>query len=150
MNRKALLIALLTILTCKISLAQNSPEDIVSKFFDLYKTGSDTALNYIFSTNKYFKENQGGVDDLKRKLNKVLAVDGQNWGYDLLWKKKAGDNFILLTFLVRHDRDPITFRLVFYKPHGTWVLQHFTFSTKMDEELEEASKVSLVKDASDK
>ena len=46
----------------------------------------------------------------------------------------------MLTFLVRHDRDPLTFRIVFYKPHVAWQVQNFKFDNKMDDELEEASK----------
>ena len=152
MRTKALLLSLLlSLLACKISFAQNSPDDIVNKFFDLYKKdGSDKAIDYIFATNKYAQDSQEAIDQLKSNLKKTLTIDGPFWGYELLTKKRAGENFIMLTFLVRHDRDPLTFRIVFYKPHETWQVQNFKFDNKMDDELEEASKGYRFKENSDK
>ena len=46
----------------------------------------------------------------------------------------------MLTFLVKHEKDAIIFRLVFYKPLDVWEIQNFKFTTKIDEELEEASR----------
>lgn len=126
----------------KTSFAQNTPEDITKKFFDLYKKATaDEALDYIFATNKYSVNNKDGLDDLKRKLNKTRSLEGDYHGYDLLYKKAAGENYVVLTILVRHDRDPLTFRLLFYKPADKWMLQHFKYDNKMDEELDEASKL---------
>jgi hypothetical protein len=148
MSSKVLLLSLvLFILTYQISVAQNSPEEMVNKFFDLYKkNGSDKAIDYLFATNKYAKDNQEAIDQLKSNLKNILAVDGPFWGYDLLLKKMAGENFVMLTLLVKHDRDPLTFRIVFYKPHNEWQVQNFKFDNKMDDELEEASKGYRIKD----
>lgn len=126
----------------KASFAQNTPEGITKSFFDLYKKGTiDEAIDYIFGTNKYAENNREGIDDLKRKLKKTISIEGEYNGYDLLYKKTAGDNLVVLTLLVRHERDPLTFRLLFYKPADKWMLQNFKYNNKMDEELEEASKV---------
>jgi hypothetical protein len=142
MRTKTFLLALLfSILACNISFAQNSPEDIVNKFFDLYKKDSiDKAIDYIFATNKYSGNSQDAIDQLKISLKKTIEVDGPFWGHELITQKMAGERFIMLTFLVRHDRDPLTFRIVFYKPNDKWQVQNFKFDNKMDDELEEASK----------
>lgn len=152
MRQKALVIPLVfCVLTCKISFAQNSPDDIVNHFFETYKKdGSDKALDYIFGTNKYARNSQDAIDQLKTNLRQTLAVDGPFWGYELLSKKTAGENFIMLTFLVKYDRDPLTFRIVFYKPHDIWQVQNFKFDNKMDDELEEASKGYRFKENSNK
>ena len=140
MIRKILFSLLLSSLTY-ISFAQNSPEDIINKFFDLYKKdGSDKALDYIFSTNKYAGDSQEAIKTLKENLHKTATIDGAFWGYDLLSRKSAGQNFVMFTFLVIHDRDPLTFRILFYKPFDKWQVQNFKFDDKMDDELEEASK----------
>ena len=136
---------------CKISFSQNSPEDIANKFFALYKKeGSDKAVDYIFSTNKYAQNSQAAIDQLKDNLKQTLAIDGPFWGFELLSRKTAGDNFTMLTFLVKHDRDPLTFRMVFYRPHDVWQVQNFKFDNKMDEELEEASKANRFKENSNR
>mgnify|MGYP001206608951 CR=1 FL=1 len=141
MRIKTLLLSLLSWLFCSISYAQSTPNDIVNKFFELYKKeGSDKAIDYIFATNKYAKESIEAIGQLKDNLKKTLTIEGVFWGYELLTTKRAGQNFIMLTFLVKHERDPLTFRIVFYKPNDKWQVQNFKFDNKMDEELEEASK----------
>jgi hypothetical protein len=140
-QKQAILSLLLALLSYFNSSAQNSADDMAAKFFDIYKTyGSDKAIDYIYSTNKYSSENLEGVDEVKGSLRKALTLYGNYWGYDLITKKMAGENFVMMTFLVKYDRVPITFRLLFYKPHDKWQVQNFKFDNKMDDELEEASK----------
>ena len=139
--RKQIFLLFPLLLMFVFSFAQTSPDDIVTKFFDLYKKeGSDKAVDYIFATNKYAQNSQAAIDQLKSNLKQTIAIDGPFWGYELLSKKTAGNNFTMLTFLVKHDRDPLTFRMVFYRPHDVWQVQNFKFDNKMDDELEEASK----------
>jgi len=148
MRRKILLSFLLSSLTC-VSFAQNSPEEIINKFFDLYKKeGSDKALDYIFSTNQYGGDSQDAINNLKENLRKTISFDGPFRGYELLSRRSAGQSLILLTFLVKHDRDPLTFRIVLYKPIDNWQVQNFKFDNKMDDELEEASKGYKLKENS--
>ena len=61
-------------------------------------------------------------------------------GYEVLSNKTAGKSLILLTILVKHDKDALTFRILFYKPNDKWQVQTFKFDNKISEELEEASK----------
>ena len=148
MRPKILLCFLLSALAYS-SFAQNSPEEIINKFFDLYKkAGSDEALDYIFSTNKYSGDSQEAINNLKENLRKTVSFHGSFRGYELLSRKSAGQSFVMLTFLVKHDRDPLTFRIVLYKPIDKWQVQNFKFDNKMDDELEEASKGYRLKENS--
>jgi len=125
------------------ALAQSTPDEIANKFFQLYQSkGSDDAVEYIFSTNKYAANSQDAIDELKRNLKRASMSYGKFWGYELIVKKPAGRDFLMMTFLVKHDRDPLTFRILFYKPNEIWQVQNFKFDNKMDEELEEASKAT--------
>jgi hypothetical protein len=122
-------------------LAQQSPDDMVKKFFDLYKSqGSDLALRNIFLTNNFFMENQDESDNLIAQIRKTAKADGEYRGFDILTKKYAGPNLVIFVLLVRHDRSPMTFRMTFYRPTDKWQIQVFNFDTKMTDELEEASK----------
>ena len=137
---------LFSVLNCKISFAQNTPEGIVTEFFDLYKNkGGDKAIEYIFSTNPYAASSKEAIMQLEQNLKTAMENNGKFWGYDLLTTRKAGENLVMLTYLVKHDRDPITFRILFYKPNDKWQLQKFKFDDKMDDELEEASKAYRLK-----
>ena len=133
---------LLTLFAGKASFAQITPEDITKKFFELYKKGNvDEAFDYICATNKSWENNREGIDELIRKLKKTISLEGEYHGYDLLYKKAAGENYVLLTILVRHESEPLTFRILFYKPADKWKLKNFKYDNKMDEELQEASKL---------
>ena len=127
-------------------LAQSSPEDIVDKFFDFYKHDStDKALDYIFSTNKFASEAQEPITNLKEKLSKAFSLEGIFRGYELVSEKKVGQSYALMVFLVKHDRAPLTFRILFYKPAEKWQVQNFNFDNNMDDELVESSKTFLIK-----
>jgi hypothetical protein len=139
--KRIILMLSLTSLSCQVTKAQSSPPEIVVKFFEVYKKeGSDKAIDYIFSTNKYAAENKSAIEELKTKLKTISTIDGLYCGYDILSIKSAGENYKMFTILTRHERDPITFRIIFYCPQDKWQVQNFKFDNKMDEELEEASK----------
>lgn len=102
---------------------------------------SDKALDYIFSTNKYAKESEKSINELKRNLSNAINAYGPFIDFELLSKKTAGNSLVLYTFIARHDRTPLTFRIFLYKPKDYWQLQNITFDNKIDEELDEASKL---------
>jgi hypothetical protein len=128
--------------------AQSTPDQMVARFFDIYKTegGSDSAVSYLFATNKYTLKLGPQLDTLKAKLRQYIDVFGQFHGYDLLTKKSAGPNYILFVYLVRHDREPLTFRMLFYKAADKWKIQTFNFNDNMDDELQDASKAASFKE----
>lgn len=146
MTLKSTLLTLLLLLVFKFSFTQ-IPQDISNKFFSIYKQGdSDKALDYLFSNSPYAKDIQEGIDDVKRKLKRHVDQIGEYRGYDLLTKRTAGPNLILFTFLVRHDREPMTFQMLYYRPNDKWQMQNLKYSNSTDEELEEASKAYRLKE----
>lgn len=139
--RKFLLFIIAFIFTVTAS-SQTTPRDISAKFFEVYKQdGSDKALDYLFSNTNYATEISEGIEDIKRQLKKSVGLIGKYYGVDLLTTKTAGPNLTMLTFLVRHDREPLVFYLMFYKPNNKWQMQNFKYGNSIDNELEEASKV---------
>jgi hypothetical protein len=139
-------IAKISFLACflflmKATSAQQSPEEIVKIFFEKYKVGNtDSALDYLFGTNKFFLEAKEQTDNLKLKLKQSYASRGSYFGNELLGKKTAGSSVVMFTYVVKHDREPLLFRFTFYKPQNTWTIYTFKFNSTIDEELEEASK----------
>jgi hypothetical protein len=127
--------------------AQQSPEDISRIFFEKYKTGqSDSALDYLFNTNKFSSESRAQTENLKLSLKQVFSLNGNYFGNELLSKKTAGSCVVMLTFLVKQEKEPLLFRLSFYKLSNTWEISDFKFTSKIDEELEEASRVYRLKE----
>ena len=127
--------------------SQVSPQEMTRRFFDVYKQGdTDKAIDYLFSNSPYVKDIQEGLEDIKRKLKKSIGQAGQYYGADLLISRTAGSNLIMFTYLVRHDREPFVFNIMFYKPNGKWQMQNFKYGNSIDDELEEASKAYRMKE----
>lgn len=123
--------------------AQNTPAGIVEKFFSYYKVDSvEKGLDYLFSTNPYFAASDQAVASVKTALENSQLVLGSCINYELLEKDSAGPDVVLLKFIVKHAREPLIFRFLFYRPLDMWQLQNFTFDEKIDEELENTSKTA--------
>lgn len=145
MKRMLILFSLMTI--GNIAFGQSTPQDISTRFFVLYKTGdSDKAIDYLFSSSPFKSDITEAIEEVKRKLKKAATQIGPFHGADLLATKTAGANIVMLTYIVRHDREPLLFNIMFYKPNDKWQMQNFKFGSAIDDELEEASKAYRIKE----
>lgn len=128
-------------------LSQTTPQEMTNNFFEVYKQGdTDKALDYLFSNTIYAKDISEGIEDVKRQLKKTAGQIGKFYGADLLTTKTAGANVVMLTYLVRHDREPLVFNIMFYKPNNKWQMLNFKYGNSIDDELEEASKAYRLKE----
>jgi hypothetical protein len=143
---KRLFLTLICASCLTIVRAQTTPNEIVEKFFGMYSKEPLTAVDYIFSTNKWVANKEEGVRDLKNKLKITIEGLGEYCGYEVLAEKTAGANVKLMTFLVKYDRQPLRLTLLFYKPRDKWQLNHFSYGEGLSEELEEASKLYRLKE----
>ncbi|MGV3656735.1 MAG: hypothetical protein ACO1NX_02230 [Chitinophagaceae bacterium] len=129
------------------SYSQTTPQEISNSFFAIYKLGdTDKALDFLFSNTPYAGDIAEGIDDVKRQLKKQTGQMGKYYGADLLTSKTAGANLIMLTYLVRYDKQPLVFNIMYYKPNNKWHMQNFQYRSSIDEELEEASKAYRMKE----
>jgi hypothetical protein len=145
MKHVLILFSLITI--GNIVFGQSTPQDISTRFFVLYKTGdSDKAIDYLFSSSPYKADITEAIEEVKRKLKKAVIQVGPFYNADLLATKTAGANIIMLTYIVRHEREPFVFNIMFYKPNDKWQMQNFKFGNAIDDELEEASKAYRIKE----
>lgn len=130
-------------ITCS---AQDDPQKIIDKFFDFYKNKTpNEAVDYIFSTNKWISESKDKVENVKLTLNGTLKLLGKYAGHNLITKKSIEDHLALYTYMVRYDRQPLRFSLLFYKASTEWKLLNFSYDDSLDEELQEASKAYRLK-----
>ncbi len=117
-----------------------TPEQIVEVFFNQYDSeGIDSALEYIFSTNKWIAGNKEGLNNLKSPLKDLVSQVGEYRGKELIAKKSIGENYILWSYMIKYDRQPVRFQFIFYKPSDKWQLQDFRYDDDLDTELIEAA-----------
>ncbi len=119
-----------------------SAASVIDNFFKKYKSaGADSAIDYLFATNKYFS-NPAGTAQLKAKLDSAKQAMGDYIGHELIVEKTASPSLVLYSYLVKNEIQPIRFTFVFYRPHSDWVFYRFLFDDQMDQELEDGAKIS--------
>lgn len=123
-------------------LAQSTPDELIASFFQLYEEkGSDEAIDFIFSTNKWMARNQDGITKLKTQLRSLIDIVGTYYGHDEITRTSIGENYVLSSYMVRYDRQPVRFTFLLYKPDQTWQIQNFQYDDEMGDELREAAKM---------
>lgn len=129
-----ILLQLPLLLSSRLS-AQTTPEEITTHFFELYQSqGSDAAVDYVFSTNKWLNNEKTAVETIKAQLKKGIAIVGQYYGYDLIEKKSVTENFVMMSYLLRYDRQPLRFVFILYRPSKTWQIQTMKFDDRLDDD----------------
>jgi len=125
---------------------QTTTKEITDKFFSTYAKEPIKAVEYAFSTNKWFDRQQDGVANLKSKLKNLIDLCGDYYGYELLSEKTAGQSIKMVTYIVKYDREPIRFTFFMYKSKDTWRVNNFSYDEDIDKDLEEATKAYRLKE----
>ncbi len=128
------------------SFAQTTTTEITDKFFSLYAKDPIKAVDYAFSTNKWFDRQQDGVANLKNKLKNTIDLCGEYYGYEMLSESTAGPSVKMITYIVKYDREPIRFTFFMYKAKDTWRVNNFSYDENIDSDLEEATKAYRLKE----
>jgi len=144
-NLKSILVIPLLFFTY-LGNAQTSPKEMADIFFKDYKNnGASIALDNLYSTNKWMDRATDAIANLKSQLE-GLNEDyvGKYYGYELIVEKHLAESYVLLSYLVKYDRQPIRFTFQFYKPKDMWVIYSFKFDGNIDDEIEEAGKLNYL------
>jgi hypothetical protein len=128
--------------------AQSSPKELSEKFFKTYeKKGSSEALDELYSTSPWIDKAQDAVLNLKNQIAGLNeSYVGKYYGYELITEKKITSSFVLRSYLVKFDRQPIRYTFKFYKPNDTWIIYSFQYDGNLSTELEESAKLYLIID----
>lgn len=136
-----LLISLL-LLCSAATFGQSSPEEITKNFFNDYNKNSNKAIDDLYATNPWSIRIKDGIENMKKEINSY-TVDyvGKYYGHELITKKQLSESFVLYSYLVKYDRQPMRFIFTFYKPNTKWTLYSFKVDSNLDTEIEEAAKL---------
>jgi len=118
-------------------------QKIIDTFFKKYESSPSDAIDYIFSTNKSFMPQQ--ITELKDKLASTALTVGAFNGYEQITTKNTSPSLTLFSYLAKHDKQPLRFTFIFYKPKEEWILYKFKFDDSIDAELEESGRIYFIK-----
>ncbi|HIE16562.1 MAG TPA: hypothetical protein EYP69_06535 [Bacteroidales bacterium] len=111
---------------------QTGCDSIPEKFFRIFhQKGSDAAIDYIYSTNRFMKANIQANIKVKTELKKIVSLLGKYNGHELMEKKIVSNSYVQLYYLAKFDRQPLKFIFVLYKPVDVWQLQKLKFDDKV-------------------
>jgi hypothetical protein len=114
---------------------------LLDGFFKKYKTSPDSAIDYIFGTNKLFANNPQ-INLLKQKIDSLQLSLGKYVGHELISQRSATNSLVIYSYLVKHEDQPVRFIFMFYKAKNDWALYRFNYDDGMDTELLEAVKIN--------
>lgn len=139
---KKLFVVFFTLSCTLMTSAQTSPEKLIIDFFKEYPKNPGKSLESLYATNTWASRNQDAIEQLKGEVNK-LTVDyvGKYYGYELITKKQFSESFIVYSYMIKYDRQPLRFLFKFYKANETWSLFSFSMDANLDVEIEEATKL---------
>ena len=145
---KRVLSILILLASANLAVAQKSETEILDQFFELYRTNSVEAINYLYSTNSWVSGDGDAVQNLKSQLKQFEELVGDYQGEEFIYKGGIGESFSTYIYLVKYDRQPIRFTFEFYRPKEKWILYSFKFDDNFDEDFEEAIKSEYLKSKS--
>lgn len=146
--KKGILLIVLSLLISTLKAqtdSLNTPEKLCEHFFMLFEIETDNAVDFIFSTNKWFNAaSMPQLNEIKGKIKKLFYL-GNFKGYELASKKVLSPSLVLITYMVRYDRQPIKIEFYFYKPETQWQIQTFRFEEDLKIDLQNAQETILYK-----
>jgi hypothetical protein len=122
-----------------------SNERITQTFFETYKKNPTKAYGDLFDNNKWMKDKKSDIETIKIKLADFINGMGEYYGYEPIIEKSVGESYVLKSFLVKYERQPVRFTFLLYKPNENWQIQNFTYDTNISEEIDEAAKAYRLK-----
>ncbi len=120
-----------------LAFSQDKPEDVTEHFFKLFQEqGSDAAVDYFFTTNKWLSNEKTQQEGIKMQLKKGIALLGQYYGYELIEKIVLNDSYMMFNYMLKYDRQPLKITFILYKPNQTWQIQNMKFDEKLEDDIE--------------
>lgn len=137
-------VALLTFLSFStVAFSQDTPDDLIKRFFNTFEKNTDQALDEIYATNVWTSNMKDALTGMKKTIRNYPDEMGKYYGYDLINRVKCTERFVLYTYMARYDRQPMEVVFQFYKPNDKWILFSLNFSPNLDDNVEAAAKTYL-------
>ncbi|HEV3271498.1 MAG TPA: hypothetical protein VGZ93_04890 [Candidatus Methylacidiphilales bacterium] len=112
----------------------NPPPEIagpIDKFFKGLEAG-DYANSYeTFLSGSRLGAQKEKMSAMISKTEEAFGVFGKFRDYEIFDNYSIGSNVIVLTYLSRHDIQPIRWRFIYYRPDKTWGVINMGFDVSM-------------------
>jgi len=146
--KKALLL-LLIFINLNTASGQIFDSKIPSIFFKVMEThGISDGIEYLYSTNRWLKNNTAAKESLKKQLAENFSEQqvGKYIGNRLIKRQILGRTLASVSFMVNYDKQPFRFTFILYRPDRKkeWRFHEFFFDNELIDELIERGKVYML------
>ncbi len=129
-----------------ITFLSSTPGELIKKFFTEYPKNSSKAIDDLYATNPWTVRIKDAIENIKKEVSSYnVDYVGEYYGSELITQKQFSESFVLYTYMVKYDRQPMRFAFQFYKPNDKWALHSFSIDSNLGDELTEAGKLYFLK-----
>jgi hypothetical protein len=110
--------------------ATNPPPEIagpIDKFFKGLKAGDYASTYETFLSGTRLGAQKEKMSVFVSKTQEAFALYGKLNDYEIFDNYNVGSNVMVLTYLSRHEIQPLRWRFIFYRPDKTWNLINMGF-----------------------
>lgn len=120
---------------------------IMDRFFELLREDKPgEAVDAIYGTSPYRDAIGDQVANLRAQfVASSSTVFGKYHAHEVLIDREIADRYAYLYVFVAYDRQPLKMEFHFYRPKDTWVLQKFSYSGDVDNDIATFSQYDLMK-----
>ena len=117
---------------------------ISDRFFTMLQQGKSVeAIDYIFGTNPGLKKMTDQEENLKTKFGGMEKLMGQYISHTVIAESNVAGTFVYQHYFVAYERQPISIRLKFYKPHDTWMAYGVQFDADLSDLIQKQADQNL-------
>ncbi|UBM58891.1 hypothetical protein LAG90_19010 [Marinilongibacter aquaticus] len=126
------------------------PSEMTARFFETYESGeSIKALEELYANSPWLERIRDDVEKLKTQFADLPRIVGSYNDKVLLYEKTVSDCFLIASYLVKYDRQPVRMTFEYYKPKSTWYLYSFSYDDDFLKEFKETLKYKNLESLSD-
>jgi hypothetical protein len=110
--------------------ATNPPAELavpIDKFFKGLKAGDYASSYEMFLAGTRLGAQKEKMSVFVSKTQEAFGIYGKLNDYEVFDNYSVGSNVIVLTYLSRHDVQPLRWRFIFYRPDKSWTLINMGF-----------------------
>jgi hypothetical protein len=110
--------------------ATNPPAELaapIDKFFKGLKEGDYAGSYEAFLAGTRLGAQKEKMSVFVSKTQEAFGLYGKLNDYEIFDNYSVGSNVLVLTYLSRHDVQPLRWRFIFYRPDKTWTLINMGF-----------------------
>ncbi|MBK8328616.1 MAG: hypothetical protein IPL09_03875 [Bacteroidetes bacterium] len=143
---KKLFLSIALIFISLFAFSQNSPEQITDKFFqDIVKETPDKTIDNLYLNMPWASNIKTELDKLKTQFTSLQTYFGKYCGNTFIAKKDIGGVFMIYSYIIRYERQPVRCTFKFYKPKDVFLVYSFSYDMSLEEELDATLKLQNIK-----